>query len=57
MVCVGDTKGWALELAGKALDDRRSDAVLGPFAAKEAVDVAIERLASRADAETGAGCA
>ena len=55
VICVGGAKGWAQELAGRALDDRRGDTVLGPFAATKAVEVATELLAGRAGAETSPG--
>jgi hypothetical protein len=44
VVCVGKADGWASELAGRRIDDRRDDKVLGPFEPEEAVAVAIGLL-------------
>jgi len=44
VVCVGDMEGWATELAGRRIDDRREDQIHGPFAPEEAVAVAKELL-------------
>ncbi len=37
VVCVGGAEGWAAELAGRRIDDRREDQVHGPFEPQEAV--------------------
>ena len=44
VVCVGEAGGWANELAGRRLDDRREDQIHGPLAPKEAVAIAQELL-------------
>jgi uncharacterized protein (TIGR00725 family) len=36
IIAVGDAAGWANELAGRSLDDRRIDKVHGPLEAREA---------------------
>ena len=40
VVCVGKADGWASELAGRRIDDRRDDKVLGPCEPEEAVALA-----------------
>lgn len=44
VVCVGNGPGWAAELAGRNLDDRRSDLVHGPLEPVDAVAFARELL-------------
>ncbi len=44
VVCVGKMEGWATELAGRCIDDRRDDQVHGPFEPEEAVNVAKDLL-------------
>jgi uncharacterized protein (TIGR00725 family) len=44
VVCVGSMKGWATELAGRCIDDRREDQVHGPFEPAEAVAAAKKLL-------------
>ena len=44
VVCVGKADGWATELAGRRIDDRREDKVFGPLDPEEAVAVARELL-------------
>lgn len=36
VIAVGTSAGWAMELAGRALDDRRADKIHGPLAPREA---------------------
>jgi len=47
VVCVGSAAGWARELAGRRLDDRRPDRVLGPLEPAEAAQVAQQLLRSQ----------
>ena len=42
VLVVGTTNGWATELVGRALDDRRTDKLLGPYSAVDAARVAAE---------------
>ena len=44
VVCVGRADGWASELAGRRIDDRREDQVLGPLEPEEAIAVAKELI-------------
>lgn len=44
LICVGNAEGWASELAGRRIDDRRDDRVYGPFEPEKAVAYAIELL-------------
>ena len=44
LVCVGNATGWASELAGRRIDDRRDDRVHGPLGPDEAVALAMELL-------------
>ena len=44
VVCVGSIEGWATELAGRCIDDRRQDRVHGPLGPTRAVAVAMELL-------------
>jgi uncharacterized protein (TIGR00725 family) len=44
VVCVGNVEGWATELSGRCIDDRREDQVHGPFEPEEAVTVAMELI-------------
>jgi predicted Rossmann-fold nucleotide-binding protein len=46
VVVVGTTAGWATELAGRGLDDRRTDQLLGPLPASEAAVLAKELVGS-----------
>ena len=46
VVVVGTTVGWASELAGRALDDRRTDQVHGPLAALDAAHFAVKLVGS-----------
>lgn len=46
VIAVGTWAGWATELAGRALDDRRTDKVHGPHAAREAALLAEELVGS-----------
>ena len=39
-IVVGRSSGWAMELAGRALDDRRPDVLLGPVSPREAAQLA-----------------
>lgn len=45
VIAVGEGEGWARELAGRAIDDRRNDTVHGPLPPAEAVVYATELLA------------
>lgn len=47
VIVVGTTPGWASELAGRALDDRRTDKVHGPLSAPEAARLAKELIGRR----------
>jgi len=44
VICVGDADGWANELAGRRIDDRRDDLVHGPLGPEEAVALAKDLL-------------
>lgn len=44
VLCVGTAEGWASELAGRRIDDRREDQVHGPFEPEQAVVAAKEIL-------------
>lgn len=44
IICVGESPGWALELAGRGLDDRRVDKVHGPLPPEAAVALALGLL-------------
>ncbi|HRC57899.1 MAG TPA: TIGR00725 family protein [Kofleriaceae bacterium] len=46
IVAVGTSAGWAMELAGRALDDRRTDMVHGPLPPREAAQLAKELIGS-----------
>lgn len=46
VIVVGTAPGWATELAGRTLDDRRTDKVHGPLAALEAAHLARELVGS-----------
>ncbi|HEY4243201.1 MAG TPA: TIGR00725 family protein [Kofleriaceae bacterium] len=46
VIVVGTAAGWATELAGRALDDRRTDKVHGPLAAAEAAQLARDLVGS-----------
>jgi uncharacterized protein (TIGR00725 family) len=40
IITVGDVQGWAAQIAGMAIDDRREDRVHGPLSPQEAVRLA-----------------
>ena len=44
VICVGDSEGWAQELAGRQIDDRREDKVHGPLPPDGAVSLALKLL-------------
>jgi len=44
IIVVGGPDGWATELAGRRLDDRRNEPIYGPCNPVEAVQVAIDLL-------------
>lgn len=44
VICVGESEGWARELAGRQIDDRRDDKVHGPLPPEEAVSLALKLL-------------
>ncbi len=46
VIVVGTAAGWATELAGRTLDDRRTDQVHGPLAAFEAAHLAKDLVGS-----------
>lgn len=46
VIVVGTSPGWATELAGRALDDRRPDAMHGPLAPREAAQLARELVST-----------
>lgn len=46
IIVVGNAPGWASNLAGKSIDDRREDHVHGPLAPDNALRLALELLAS-----------
>lgn len=46
VIAVGTSIGWATELAGRAIDDRRTDTVHGPHSAREAARLAKDLLGS-----------
>lgn len=47
VVCVGTAEGWASELAGRRVDDRREDRVHGPHEPEQAVAFAVTLLEER----------
>lgn len=46
VIVIGTSPGWAAELAGRALDDRRPDVVRGPLAPREGAQLASELVSA-----------
>lgn len=46
VICVAGTGGWADELAGRALDGRRTDVLHGPYSARDAASAAKQLLSA-----------